>query len=213
MKLTSAFEKGSLLGERVWIVDTLFRIIHFKCCAKMCTSHKHFPFVLTEFGLFRISCRTHIFVCSSLWRVICLLNNKIVVSVSTAPVAVALNYFWITNGVILPGNVLDQEHILTQYKHPASLVTAVAWTLPGWCPSIVPSLTCGDPVPLDDGQTLLLQAASQGNVTLLSMLLNQDPLLDIHHHQHDLTSALISAALNGHTGTCWQISISVHEII
>ncbi|XP_056621623.1 cortactin-binding protein 2 [Triplophysa dalaica] len=69
----------------------------------------------------------------------------------------------------------------------------------GWCPSIVPSLTCGDPVPLDDGQTLLLQAASQGNVTLLSMLLNQDPLLDIHHHQHELTSALISAALNGHT--------------
>ncbi len=109
MKLTSAFEKGSLLGERVWIVDTLFRIIHFKCCAKMCTSHKHLPFVLTEFGLFRISCRTHIFVCSSLWRVICLLNNKIVVSVSTAPVAVALNYFWITNGVILLGNVLDQR--------------------------------------------------------------------------------------------------------
>lgn len=69
----------------------------------------------------------------------------------------------------------------------------------GWCPSIVPSLTCGDPVPLDDGQTLLLQAASQGNVTLLSMLLNQDPLLDIHHHQHELTSALISAAHNGHT--------------
>jgi len=35
------------------------------------------------------------------------------------------------------------------------------------------------------------------------MLLNQDPLLDIHHRQHELTSALISAALNGHTGTCW----------
>ncbi|XP_016320756.1 cortactin-binding protein 2-like [Sinocyclocheilus anshuiensis] len=69
----------------------------------------------------------------------------------------------------------------------------------GWCPSIVSSLTCGDPVPLDDGQTLLLQAASQGNVTLLSMLLNQDPLLDIHLHQHELTSALISAALNGYT--------------
>lgn len=31
------------------------------------------------------------------------------------------------------------------------------------------------------------------------MLLNQDPLLDIHHHQHELTSALISAAHNGHT--------------
>uniref|UniRef100_A0A8C1YCE5 Cortactin-binding protein 2 n=1 Tax=Cyprinus carpio TaxID=7962 RepID=A0A8C1YCE5_CYPCA len=80
-------------------------------------------------------------------------------------------------------------------QHPGSPLAAAS----GWCPSIVPSLTCGDPVPLDDGQTLLLQAASQGNVTLLSMLLNQDPLLDIHHHQHKLTSALISAALNGHT--------------
>ncbi|XP_052438462.1 cortactin-binding protein 2 isoform X2 [Carassius gibelio] len=80
-------------------------------------------------------------------------------------------------------------------KHPGSPLAAAS----GWCPSIVPSLTCGDPVPLDDGQTLLLQAASQGNVTLLSMLLNQDPLLDIHHHQHELTSALISAAFNGHT--------------
>nr|XP_055029294.1 cortactin-binding protein 2 [Misgurnus anguillicaudatus] len=80
-------------------------------------------------------------------------------------------------------------------QHPGSPLAAAS----GWCPSIVPSLTCGDPVPLDDGQTLLLQAASQGNVTLLSMLLNQDPLLDIHHHQHELTSALISAAHNGHT--------------
>ncbi|XP_016143361.1 cortactin-binding protein 2-like [Sinocyclocheilus grahami] len=80
-------------------------------------------------------------------------------------------------------------------QHPGSPLAAAS----GWCPSIVPSLTCGDPVPLDDGQTLLLQAASQGNVTLLSMLLNQDPLLDIHHHQHELTSALISAALNGYT--------------
>ncbi|XP_059420998.1 cortactin-binding protein 2 isoform X2 [Carassius carassius] len=79
-------------------------------------------------------------------------------------------------------------------QHPGSPLAAAS----GWCPSIVSSLTCGDPVPLDDGQTLLLQAASQGNVTLLSMLLNQDPLLDIHLHQHELTSALISAAFNGH---------------
>uniref|UniRef100_A0A672MM78 Cortactin-binding protein 2 n=1 Tax=Sinocyclocheilus grahami TaxID=75366 RepID=A0A672MM78_SINGR len=84
-------------------------------------------------------------------------------------------------------------------QHPGSPLAAAS----GWCPSIVSSLTCGDPVPLDDGQTLLLQAASQGNVTLLSMLLNQDPLLDIHLHQHELTSALICAALNGYTGTFW----------
>ncbi|XP_028841048.1 cortactin-binding protein 2 isoform X2 [Denticeps clupeoides] len=71
-------------------------------------------------------------------------------------------------------------------------------TVSGWCPSIVPPLTCGDPVPLDDGHTLL-QAASQGNVTLLSMLLNQDPTTDISHLQLERTSALFSAARNGHT--------------
>ncbi|KAJ8395687.1 hypothetical protein AAFF_G00029240 [Aldrovandia affinis] len=68
----------------------------------------------------------------------------------------------------------------------------------GWCPSIVPSLTCGDPAPLADGRTLLLQAATQGNVTLLSMLLNPDPK-DISHTHEDANSALISAAQNGHT--------------
>ncbi|TRY66408.1 hypothetical protein DNTS_003369 [Danionella cerebrum] len=78
----------------------------------------------------------------------------------------------------------------------------------GWCPSIAPSLTCGDPVPLDDGQTLLLQAASQGNVTLLSMLLNQDPLLDIHLRQHELTPALICAARNGHSDCLNQLLTS-----
>ncbi|XP_066541224.1 cortactin-binding protein 2 [Hoplias malabaricus] len=80
-------------------------------------------------------------------------------------------------------------------KHPGSPLAAAS----GWCPSIVPSVTCGGPVPLDDGHTLLLQAASQGNVTLLSMLLNQDPPMDISHLQPDLTSALFSPARNGHT--------------
>uniref|UniRef100_A0A8B9JK22 Cortactin-binding protein 2 n=1 Tax=Astyanax mexicanus TaxID=7994 RepID=A0A8B9JK22_ASTMX len=74
-----------------------------------------------------------------------------------------------------------------------------SFPLTGWRPSIVPPLTCGDPVPLVDGHTILLQAASQGNVTLLSMLLNQDPPMDISHLQQDLTSALFSAAQNGHT--------------
>ncbi|KAG7454345.1 hypothetical protein MATL_G00258680 [Megalops atlanticus] len=68
----------------------------------------------------------------------------------------------------------------------------------GWCPSIVPSLTCGGPVPLADGHTLLLQAATQGNVTLLSMLLNPDPM-DICHPDEDGQAALNSAAENGHT--------------
>uniref|UniRef100_A0A3B4C4M1 Cortactin-binding protein 2 n=1 Tax=Pygocentrus nattereri TaxID=42514 RepID=A0A3B4C4M1_PYGNA len=79
-------------------------------------------------------------------------------------------------------------------QHPGSPLAAAS----GWCPSIVPPLNCGDPVPLDDGHTILLQAASQGNVTLLSMLLNQDPPMDISHLQQDLTSALFSAAQNGH---------------
>ncbi|XP_055795520.1 cortactin-binding protein 2 isoform X2 [Salvelinus fontinalis] len=72
-------------------------------------------------------------------------------------------------------------------------------TASGWCPSIVPSLTCGGPVALDDGRPLLLQAASQGNVTLLSMLLNRDPTDNISHLEDHPTSALFSAAQNGHT--------------
>nr|XP_015207828.1 PREDICTED: cortactin-binding protein 2 isoform X2 [Lepisosteus oculatus] len=71
-------------------------------------------------------------------------------------------------------------------------------TASGWCPSLVPSLTCGGPVPLAGRPTLLLQAATQGNVTLLSMLLNQDPM-DISHLDEDGNSALYSAAKNGHT--------------
>uniref|UniRef100_A0A3Q1ETH7 Cortactin-binding protein 2 n=1 Tax=Acanthochromis polyacanthus TaxID=80966 RepID=A0A3Q1ETH7_9TELE len=45
-----------------------------------------------------------------------------------------------------------------------------------WCPSVASSLSGSGPAALDGGHPLLLQAASQGNVTLLSMLLNQpDP--------------------------------------
>ncbi|XP_076589214.1 cortactin-binding protein 2 [Chaetodon auriga] len=49
-------------------------------------------------------------------------------------------------------------------------------TASGWCPSVVSSLSGGGPAALDGGRPLLPQAASQGNVTLMSMLLNQpDP--------------------------------------
>ncbi|XP_054633773.1 cortactin-binding protein 2 isoform X2 [Dunckerocampus dactyliophorus] len=90
-------------------------------------------------------------------------------------------------------------------------------TASGWCPSIVPPLGGGGPAALDGGRPrLLLQAASQGNVTLLSMLLNQpDPTTtaDTHcttamenqpphddqdHLNHNHTSALFAAAQNGH---------------
>ncbi|KAL4659480.1 cortactin-binding protein 2-like [Arapaima gigas] len=68
----------------------------------------------------------------------------------------------------------------------------------GWRPSVVPPLTRGGPVPLAHGRTLLLQAAAQGNVTLLSTLLNQDPP-DASPLDEDGKSALYSAAQNGHS--------------
>ncbi|KAM9854831.1 cortactin-binding protein 2 [Aulostomus maculatus] len=97
-------------------------------------------------------------------------------------------------------------------------------TASGWCPSVVSSLSGGGPAALDGGHPLLLQAASQGNVTLLSMLLNQPDLtnttitttttstnttsttvteikpnhLDQDRNQNQ-TSALFAAAQNGHT--------------
>ncbi|XP_069000114.1 cortactin-binding protein 2 isoform X2 [Embiotoca jacksoni] len=101
--------------------------------------------------------------------------------------------------------------------------------LSGWCPSVVSSLSGGGPAALDGGLPLLLQAASQGNVTLLSMLLNQpDPTTTTtttstnnttittissttavenqpnhpdqdHHFNPNQTSALFAAAQNGHT--------------
>uniref|UniRef100_A0A671X9K2 Cortactin binding protein 2 n=1 Tax=Sparus aurata TaxID=8175 RepID=A0A671X9K2_SPAAU len=99
-------------------------------------------------------------------------------------------------------------------------------TASGWCPSVVSCLGSGGPAALDGGRPLLPQAASQGNVTLLSMLLNQpDPTTittttttttttsttamenkpnhldqDQHlYHNHNQTSALFAAAQNGHT--------------
>ncbi|KAJ8373511.1 hypothetical protein SKAU_G00040910 [Synaphobranchus kaupii] len=61
---------------------------------------------------------------------------------------------------------------------------------PGWSPSVVPSLTCGGPVPLANGHTHLLQSAAQGHVPSLPVLL--DP-------SEGGTAALYSAAQNGHT--------------
>lgn len=57
----------------------------------------------------------------------------------------------------------------------------------------------GGPAPLAGRPTLLQQAAAQGNVTLLSMLLNEEGL-DINYSCEDGHSALYSAAKNGHTG-------------
>ncbi|KAM4734099.1 cortactin-binding protein 2 isoform 3-T3 [Anableps anableps] len=101
-------------------------------------------------------------------------------------------------------------------------------TASGWCPSVVSSLSSGGPAALDSRHLLLLQAASQGNVTLLSMLLNQPDsngttisitsttsstditstttlenmpnLLDPDFHlSHNPASALFAAAQNGQT--------------
>ncbi|XP_069085008.1 cortactin-binding protein 2 isoform X3 [Pleurodeles waltl] len=56
----------------------------------------------------------------------------------------------------------------------------------------------GGPVPLGGRSTLLHQAAAQGNVTLLSMLLNEEGT-NINYSCEDGYSALYSAAENGHT--------------
>ncbi|XP_014456493.2 cortactin-binding protein 2 isoform X1 [Alligator mississippiensis] len=71
-------------------------------------------------------------------------------------------------------------------------------TASGWSPSLTPLLMSGGPVPLGGRPTLLHQAAAQGNVTLLSMLLNEEGL-DINYSCEDGYSALYSAAMNGHT--------------
>ncbi|NWR71537.1 CTTB2 protein, partial [Centropus unirufus] len=71
-------------------------------------------------------------------------------------------------------------------------------TASGWSSSLTPLLTSGGPVPLGGRPTLLHQAAAQGNVTLLSMLLNEEEL-DINYSCEDGYSALYSAATNGHT--------------
>lgn len=60
----------------------------------------------------------------------------------------------------------------------------------------------GGPVPLGGRPTLLHQAAAQGNVTLLSMLLNEEGL-NINDSCEDGCSALYSAARNGHTGVAF----------
>ncbi|XP_045893380.1 cortactin-binding protein 2 [Micropterus dolomieu] len=61
-------------------------------------------------------------------------------------------------------------------RSPRSSAGSPLATASGWCPSVVSPLSSGGPAALDGGRPLLPQAASQGNVTLLSMLLNQpDP--------------------------------------
>uniref|UniRef100_A0A8C8VFS3 Cortactin-binding protein 2 n=1 Tax=Pelusios castaneus TaxID=367368 RepID=A0A8C8VFS3_9SAUR len=70
-------------------------------------------------------------------------------------------------------------------------------TASGWSPSLTPLLMSGGPVPLGGRSTLLHQTAAQGNVTLLSMLLNEEGL-DINYSCEDGYSALYSAAMNGH---------------
>ncbi|XP_069085006.1 cortactin-binding protein 2 isoform X1 [Pleurodeles waltl] len=71
-------------------------------------------------------------------------------------------------------------------------------TASGWSPSLTPLLMSGGPVPLGGRSTLLHQAAAQGNVTLLSMLLNEEGT-NINYSCEDGYSALYSAAENGHT--------------
>ncbi|XP_047619177.1 cortactin-binding protein 2 isoform X3 [Phacochoerus africanus] len=77
-------------------------------------------------------------------------------------------------------------------------IQAARFRFQGWSPSLTPLLMSGGPAPLAGRPTLLQQAAAQGNVTLLSMLLNEEGL-DINYSCEDGHSALYSAAKNGHT--------------
>ncbi|XP_014640891.1 PREDICTED: cortactin-binding protein 2 isoform X2 [Ceratotherium simum simum] len=79
-----------------------------------------------------------------------------------------------------------------------NVCTNAALVRPGWSPSLTPLLMSGGPAPLAGRPTLLQQAAAQGNVTLLSMLLSEEGL-DINYSCEDGHSALYSAAKNGHT--------------
>nr|XP_014990236.2 cortactin-binding protein 2 isoform X2 [Macaca mulatta] len=80
-----------------------------------------------------------------------------------------------------------------------------------WSPSLTPLLMSGGPAPLAGRPTLLQQAAAQGNVTLLSMLLNEEGL-DINYSCEDGHSALYSAAKNGHTD-CVRLLLSAEAQI
>ncbi|XP_072341341.1 cortactin-binding protein 2 isoform X4 [Scyliorhinus torazame] len=80
----------------------------------------------------------------------------------------------------------------------SNLKPGLAHPATGRCPSLTPLLMSGGPVPLGGRSTLLHQAAAQGNVTLLSMLLNEDGI-DINHPDEEGSSALYSAAKNGYT--------------
>ncbi|XP_051886501.1 cortactin-binding protein 2 isoform X4 [Pristis pectinata] len=80
----------------------------------------------------------------------------------------------------------------------SNLKPGLAHSATGRSPSLIPSLMPGGPVPLGGRSTLLHQAAAQGNVTLLSMLLNEDGI-DINHPDEEGSTALYSAAKYGYT--------------
>uniref|UniRef100_A0A3B3VQ00 Cortactin-binding protein 2 n=1 Tax=Poecilia latipinna TaxID=48699 RepID=A0A3B3VQ00_9TELE len=65
----------------------------------------------------------------------------------------------------------------------------------GWCPSVVSSLSSGGPAALDSRHLLLLQAASQGNVTLLSMLITPTTSPTDINGQTECVKLLLSAGL------------------
>uniref|UniRef100_UPI00398EAF1D cortactin-binding protein 2 isoform X3 n=1 Tax=Pristiophorus japonicus TaxID=55135 RepID=UPI00398EAF1D len=80
----------------------------------------------------------------------------------------------------------------------SNLKSGLAHPTTGRSPSLTPPFMPGGPVPLGGRSTLLHQAAAQGNVTLLSMLLNEDGI-DINPPDEEGSSALYSAAKNGYT--------------
>ncbi|XP_060633688.2 cortactin-binding protein 2 isoform X3 [Anolis sagrei] len=95
-------------------------------------------------------------------------------------------------------SITPQTYLQASSMHPPQSPSTSATGHQGWSPSLTPLLMSGGPAPLGGRPTLLHQAAAQGNVTLLSMLLNEEGL-DINESCEDGYSALYSAAMNGHT--------------
>ncbi|XP_069759999.1 cortactin-binding protein 2 isoform X6 [Narcine bancroftii] len=86
----------------------------------------------------------------------------------------------------------------------SNLKPGMAHPTTGRSPSLIPSLMPGGPASLGGRSTLLHQAAAQGNVTLLSTLLNEDGI-DINHPDEEGSSALYSTAKYGYKDCVTQL--------
>ncbi|XP_032762803.1 cortactin-binding protein 2 [Rattus rattus] len=117
------------------------------------------------------------------------------------------------NSLVIPTTVAFRSSInpVSASSRSPGASDSLLVTASGWSPSLTPLLMSGGPAPLAGRPTLLQQAAAQGNVTLLSMLLNEEGL-DINYCCEDGHSALYSAAKNGHTD-CVRLLLNAEALV